>query len=120
MARGRRQRRSQMNDRPRLPRRDRTRLIETLRRFFVLPNNLYTWRMNPFGPIFRALNEAEVRYVIVGGLATVLHGHTRLTLDIDLVVDLEPSEAKKAIQARPKDLEDIRRLEQIRDREEPQ
>lgn len=55
--------------------------------------------MNPFGPIFRVLNEAEVRYVIVGGLATVLHGHTRLTLDIDLVVDLEPDEAKKAIQA---------------------
>jgi len=35
----------------------------------------------------------------VGGLATVLHGHARLTADIELVVDLEPSEALRAMQA---------------------
>ena len=51
-----------------------------------------------FEPLFAALNEAEVRYVVVGGLAAVLHGHARLTADVDLVVDLEPDEARKALQ----------------------
>ncbi len=50
-------------------------------------------------PIFGALNSAGVRYVVVGGLATVLHGYARLTADVDVVVDLEPEEARKAIAA---------------------
>lgn len=48
-------------------------------------------------PVVEALNRGGVRYVIVGGLATVLHGFPRLTADIDLVVDLEPAEARRAI-----------------------
>lgn len=38
-----------------------------------------------------------VRYLVVGGLAVVLHGHVRLTVDVDLVVDLTPEEALKAV-----------------------
>ena len=45
------------------------------------------------------LNTAGVRYVVVGGLATVLHGYARLTADVDLAVDLAPEEATKMIQA---------------------
>ena len=41
-----------------------------------------------FEPLFRALNESGARYVVVGGVATVLHGHARLTADLDVVVDL--------------------------------
>jgi hypothetical protein len=52
-----------------------------------------------FEPIFEALNRERVRYVIVGGLATVLHGFARLTADVDLVVDLSPPESLKAIDA---------------------
>lgn len=51
------------------------------------------------GAIFRALDDHGVRYVIVGGLATVLHGHARLTADVDLVVDLSDGEAIKAVAA---------------------
>lgn len=40
-----------------------------------------------FEPLFAALEEGDVRYVVVGGLATVLHGHARLTADVDLVID---------------------------------
>jgi hypothetical protein len=50
-----------------------------------------------FEPLFEALNQAGVRYVVVGGLATVLHGFARLTADVDLSVDLDPAEALKAI-----------------------
>lgn len=57
----------------------------------------YNEPMPLFEPLFDALNRAEVRYVVVGGLATVLHGHARLTADVDLVVDLAPEEARRAI-----------------------
>jgi len=52
-----------------------------------------------FEPIFAALEGAGVRYVTVGGVAVVLHGHARLTADLDLVVDLAPRAAADAIDA---------------------
>lgn len=55
--------------------------------------------MSVFEPIFQILNTAGVRYVVVGGLATVLHGYARLTADVDLAVDLAPEEATKMIHA---------------------
>lgn len=55
--------------------------------------------MSLFEPLFEALDQGQVRYVVVGGLATVLHGFARLTADVDLVVDLSPPEARKAIGA---------------------
>ena len=55
--------------------------------------------MAVFEPVFHALNDAGVRYIVVGGLAVVLHGHARLTVDVDLVVDLDEMQARKAIVA---------------------
>ena len=52
-----------------------------------------------FEPLFAALNEGQVRYVVVGGVATVLHGHARLTADVDLVIDLEPAACRRALEA---------------------
>jgi hypothetical protein len=52
-----------------------------------------------FEPIFEALNASGVRYLVVGGLATVLHGFARLTADVDLVIDLSPDAALKGIEA---------------------
>lgn len=51
-----------------------------------------------FEPLFTALNDAGVRYVVVGGFAVVLHGCPRLTADVDMAVDLSPDGAAKAIQ----------------------
>ena len=53
--------------------------------------------MSIYLPIFQALNEAKAHYVVVGGLATVLHGYARLTADIDLIIDLDKEEATKII-----------------------
>jgi len=50
-----------------------------------------------FEPLFKALNDSGVRYVVVGGLAVVLHGHARMTVDVDLVVDLDKDQALGAI-----------------------
>lgn len=52
-----------------------------------------------FEPIFAALERAGVRYVTVGGVAVVLHGHARLTADLDLAVDLAPTAAADVIEA---------------------
>ena len=37
--------------------------------------------------------------MVVGGVATVLHGHARLTADVDLILDLEEEAAAKAVHA---------------------
>lgn len=55
--------------------------------------------MSQFLPIFRLLNDADVRYIVVGGIATILHGYVRATTDIDLVIDLQPEEVEKTMRA---------------------
>jgi hypothetical protein len=52
-----------------------------------------------FETVFRALNAHDVRYLVAGGVAVVLHGYTRLTADLDLVVDLAEAQARAAIDA---------------------
>ena len=52
-----------------------------------------------FEPVLRAINEAGVRYLIVGGVAVVLHGHLRTTGDLDLVVELSPENLVRALDA---------------------
>ncbi len=54
--------------------------------------------MISFERILALLNEHDVRYVVVGGIAVVLHGYPRLTADLDLILDLQPTETRKAIQ----------------------
>lgn len=49
--------------------------------------------------IVRALNQAGIRYLVVGGLAVVAHGFVRFTADIDIVLDLESEELGRAIEA---------------------
>jgi len=49
--------------------------------------------------IFRALNAAGVRFLVVGGLAVVAHGYVRFTADVDLVLDLAAENARRAIEA---------------------
>lgn len=49
--------------------------------------------------ILSVLNEADTRYLIVGGLAVAAHGYGRLTFDLDLVIQLEPDNVKRALGA---------------------
>ncbi len=48
-------------------------------------------------PLIDAFNQHNISYVVVGGLAVVLHGHNRLTADIDLVIRLDSDNASKAV-----------------------
>ena len=49
--------------------------------------------------ILRALNDAEVRYLIVGGLAVIAHGYVRLTVDVDIVLNLQRDNVLRALRA---------------------
>ena len=55
--------------------------------------------MTQFDTIFAVLQTTGVRYVVVGGVAVNLHGHQRFTKDIDLVIELVPDRALKALKA---------------------
>jgi predicted nucleotidyltransferase len=52
---------------------------------------------NRIEQVLGALDRAGVRYMVVGGVAVVLHGHLRTTLDLDLVIQLEPENLEKAL-----------------------
>ena len=49
--------------------------------------------------IIRTLNGWGVRYLVAGGLAVVAHGFVRFTADVDLIVDLDPDNVRRAMTA---------------------
>jgi hypothetical protein len=55
--------------------------------------------MLPFGVPLSRPDDRAGRYVLVGGLAVVLHGHLRATGDVDLVVDLDPDQVTRTLSA---------------------
>lgn len=55
--------------------------------------------MGLYDDVYAAFAEADVPYVIVGGMAVVLSGHVRATVDLDVIVDLNPAPALRAMQA---------------------
>lgn len=55
--------------------------------------------MSLYDDVYAALTAADVRFVVVGGMAVVLSGHVRATVDLDVVVDLAPEPALRAMTA---------------------
>lgn len=53
--------------------------------------------MRPYQQLFQALNAAEVRYAVAGGLAVVLHGVPRMTFDLDLALDLSEENLRRLV-----------------------
>jgi predicted nucleotidyltransferase len=52
-----------------------------------------------FEELLTYLEGAGVRFVVVGGVAVVIHGHARLTADLDLVLDLDPDNVRRTMAA---------------------
>jgi hypothetical protein len=52
-----------------------------------------------FDLVFAALTKRKVRYLVVGGVAVVLHGVPRFTADIDLVLALDRANVLAALDA---------------------
>jgi predicted nucleotidyltransferase len=49
--------------------------------------------------VFKALNKARVDYLLIGGLASILYGVPRTTVDIDIALRPETGNITKAIKA---------------------
>jgi hypothetical protein len=56
-----------------------------------------------FQPDFReflsALNDQHVKYIMVGGMAVILHGHARVTGDMDIWVECSEENYEKLVKA---------------------
>jgi len=52
-----------------------------------------------FDAIVHALNEAQVPFLIVGGIAVIHHGYGRVTQDVDVVMRLEKEIIDRAFRA---------------------
>lgn len=49
--------------------------------------------------VFQALASRKARYLVAGGVAVNLHGVPRMTVDLDLLVDLAPANARRVVEA---------------------
>ncbi|MEX2517323.1 MAG: hypothetical protein WD572_10535 [Gammaproteobacteria bacterium] len=56
-------------------------------------------KLDSFTALVSALEDAEVRYLIVGGLAVNAHGYSRFTKDVDCVIQLVPENIQRTFAA---------------------
>jgi tRNA nucleotidyltransferase/poly(A) polymerase len=49
--------------------------------------------------VFASLRSHDVRYVVIGGIAAVLHGVPRATFDLDILIEATPQNARKLLDA---------------------
>lgn len=55
--------------------------------------------MTDFAGLLRALGEAGVEFILVGGAAATAHGSARLTLDLDVVYSRQPENLHRLVRA---------------------
>ncbi len=55
--------------------------------------------MTDFAKLLGALGEANVEFVVIGGLAVVTHGHVRATVDLDVCYARSPENNRRLIGA---------------------
>ena len=55
--------------------------------------------VRPFLRIIESLNKHNASYIVVGGVATNLHGYSRLTADLDLVVSFDAEGLRSVLDA---------------------
>lgn len=55
--------------------------------------------LNRLHGVFASLEENDVRYLVIGGIAAVLHGVPRATFDLDILVQATPDNAARLLKA---------------------
>lgn len=56
-------------------------------------------KLSSLGEIVSALKRHNARFLIAGDLAVAAHGYGRVTFDLDLVLQLEPENVRRAVSA---------------------
>lgn len=49
--------------------------------------------------VFESLRSRDVRYLVIGGIAAVLHGVPRATFDLDILIEATPENARRLLEA---------------------
>jgi hypothetical protein len=49
--------------------------------------------------VFASFRSHDVKYVVIGGIAAVLHGVPRATFDLDLLIEATPENAARFLAA---------------------
>ena len=55
--------------------------------------------LNRLQSVFASFQSHDVRYVVIGGIAAVLHGVPRATFDLDILIEPTASNAERLLQA---------------------
>jgi Nucleotidyltransferase of unknown function (DUF6036) len=55
--------------------------------------------LNRLKDVFKSFELCNVKYVVIGGIAAILHGVPRATFDLDILIDATEKNAKKLLQA---------------------
>jgi hypothetical protein len=63
----------------------------------VRPNELRAF----FAYVIDVLERLDIPYMVVGGFAAIFYGEPRLTLDVDIVIDMKPAHIRPFVAAFP-------------------
>ena len=55
--------------------------------------------LNRLQDVFRSFQHHDVRYIVIGGIASVLHGVPRATFDLDILIEATPENAERLLRA---------------------
>ena len=55
--------------------------------------------LNQLQGVFSSLQKHKVKYVVIGGIASVLHGVPRATFDLDILIEATPTNAENLLKA---------------------
>lgn len=55
--------------------------------------------LNRLARVFASFRAREVRYVVIGGIAAVIHGVPRVTFDVDLLIEATRENAQRLLDA---------------------
>ena len=55
--------------------------------------------LNRYLDVFASLNSQGVKYVVIGGIAAIIHGVPRATFDPDMLIEASPENARKLLGA---------------------
>jgi hypothetical protein len=55
--------------------------------------------LNRLQDVFKSFRDHDVKYVVIGGIASILHGVPRATFDLDILVEATPQNAQHLLDA---------------------
>jgi len=55
--------------------------------------------LNRLQDVFKSFQKHEVKYVVIGGIASILHGVPRATFDLDILIEATPRNAQRLLDA---------------------